>query len=141
MPRHLIISDVHENITALEMALQKAETLGGFEDIWCLGDVVGHHEYEANRDDGANYLACLKLLKAQEGVIIRGNWEQWLLSQDEKRPVSKSGRKHKTLLEKRYRQIDEAGLLHYVKNWPLQKVISNFTRELCFGIMAGQAAE
>lgn len=45
--RVLVLSDIHANLTALETVLANAERtdfLGktGFEQVWCLGDVVGY---------------------------------------------------------------------------------------------------
>ena len=45
--RVLIISDVHANLTALEAVLADASELDflgavGFEEVWCLGDLVGY---------------------------------------------------------------------------------------------------
>ena len=45
--RVLIVSDIHANLTALETVLADAEQLElldtrGFEQVWCLGDIVGY---------------------------------------------------------------------------------------------------
>jgi len=37
--RILVISDIHANLTALEAVLEDA---GGFDGVWCLGDLVGY---------------------------------------------------------------------------------------------------
>ncbi len=37
--RILVISDIHANLTALEAVLEAA---GSYDEIWCLGDIVGY---------------------------------------------------------------------------------------------------
>ena len=39
--RYLVVSDIHANLAALEAVLAEARTLG-FDEIWCLGDLVGY---------------------------------------------------------------------------------------------------
>ena len=40
--RTLIISDVHSNLEALQKVLEDAQRQGGFDTVWCLGDVVDY---------------------------------------------------------------------------------------------------
>ena len=37
----LVISDIHGNLAALETVLKDAQGRG-YDEIWCLGDVVGY---------------------------------------------------------------------------------------------------
>jgi predicted phosphodiesterase len=60
----LIVSDVHANLEALEAVLADARARGGFDQVWCLGDVVGY---------GPDPGACLDLLRQQEMTCIAGN--------------------------------------------------------------------
>ena len=62
--RVLIVSDIHSNIEALEAVLRHAERNGGFERIWCLGDMVGY---------GPDPSACLHRLREFEIVAVAGN--------------------------------------------------------------------
>ena len=39
--RVAVVSDVHSNLHALEAVLAEVDA-GGFDAIWCLGDVVGY---------------------------------------------------------------------------------------------------
>jgi predicted phosphodiesterase len=39
--RLAVISDIHSNLPALEAVLERIEP-GGFDALWCLGDVVGY---------------------------------------------------------------------------------------------------
>ena len=40
--RVLIVSDIHSNIEALDAVISDAGNRGGFDRIWCLGDMVGY---------------------------------------------------------------------------------------------------
>lgn len=40
--RVLVISDVHSNIDALHAVLGHAQREGGFDAVWCTGDIVGY---------------------------------------------------------------------------------------------------
>ena len=60
--RTLIISDVHANLIALEAVLRDAEP---FDQVWCLGDVVGY---------GPNPNECVERIRDLQGVqCIKGN--------------------------------------------------------------------
>lgn len=58
----LIVSDVHGNLEALETVL--AETEGRYDELWCLGDVVGY---------GPDPNACIELLREKNVVSVMGN--------------------------------------------------------------------
>lgn len=62
--RALIVSDIHSNIEALDAVLRHAEVYGGFDRIWCLGDMVGY---------GPDPSACLHRLREFEIVAVAGN--------------------------------------------------------------------
>ncbi len=62
--RTLILSDVHANLEALQSALADAERRGGFQSIWCLGDLVGY---------GPDPVACVELLRQYPLVAVAGN--------------------------------------------------------------------
>jgi diadenosine tetraphosphatase ApaH/serine/threonine PP2A family protein phosphatase len=62
--RVLVIADVHANLAALTAVIEAAGALGGFDKIWCLGDVVGY---------GAEPAECIDLLNSYENVTIAGN--------------------------------------------------------------------
>ena len=62
--RALIISDVHSNLEALQKVLEDAEQRGGFDAVWCLGDVVGY---------GPNPGPCIETLAEQELLCVVGN--------------------------------------------------------------------
>jgi predicted phosphodiesterase len=69
--RVLILSDIHANLTALETVLADAEQLDllgdtGFEQVWCLGDVVGY---------GPDPNECVERLRAfgDDHLCVAGN--------------------------------------------------------------------
>ena len=62
--RALIISDVHSNLEALQRVLEDARKRGGFDVVWCLGDVVGY---------GPNPGPCIEMLAEQELLCVVGN--------------------------------------------------------------------
>jgi predicted phosphodiesterase len=130
MSRHLIVSDVHENIEALKSAVQIArDQHGGFDDIWCLGDVVGYHDGDGYQQirDAENYIECLEFLRDQGALAIRGNWEQWMFTADEGRTPGTDEPRYQKLLISRRAQIENRHLLDYVRSWPLSAKITNFT--------------
>lgn len=57
----LVVSDVHANFTALEAVIQDA---GSFDQIWCLGDLVGY---------GPEPNECIERLRAFDLVCLAGN--------------------------------------------------------------------
>ena len=61
----LILSDIHGNLAALE-AIASAER---FDDVICLGDVVGY---------GPEPAACLRWLRSRDALIVQGNHDRAL---------------------------------------------------------------
>ncbi|MHB0876539.1 MAG: metallophosphoesterase family protein [Anaerolineae bacterium] len=59
--RCLVIADVHANLAAFEAVLMAA---GDFDEIWCLGDIVG---YGPDPDE------CVALLRRYPHVAVAGN--------------------------------------------------------------------
>ena len=62
--RALIVSDVHSNLEALGAVVADAGQLGGFDCVWCLGDMVGY---------GPDPSECLRLLREFDLVAVAGN--------------------------------------------------------------------
>jgi len=62
--RFAILADIHSNLAAFEAVLGDADGRGGFDMIWCLGDVVGY---------GPDPSECIKRLRQFEHVCIAGN--------------------------------------------------------------------
>jgi len=62
--RNLVLADVHSNLEALRAVFQDAEDAGGFDAVWCLGDIVGY---------GPDPGPCIDLLRAQRIIAVAGN--------------------------------------------------------------------
>jgi len=62
--RYAILSDIHANLAAFQAVLEDMETRGGFDEIWCLGDIVGY---------GPEPHACIKLLQQYKNICVAGN--------------------------------------------------------------------
>lgn len=59
--RYLIISDIHANFAAFEAVL---DDVGGFDKIWCLGDMVGY---------GPDPNECIEKLREFDHICVAGN--------------------------------------------------------------------
>jgi predicted phosphodiesterase len=59
--RILLLSDVHANLTALDAVIKDA---GDFEQVWCLGDVVGY---------GPEPNECISRLREFDLICLAGN--------------------------------------------------------------------
>ena len=59
--RILVISDVHSNLTALEAVIKDA---GSFDQVWCLGDIVGY---------GPEPNECISRLREFDLISLAGN--------------------------------------------------------------------
>ena len=62
--RSLIIADLHSNLESFQAILQDARDHGGFDQVWCLGDIVGY---------GPDPGPCIELLRSLPHVAICGN--------------------------------------------------------------------
>ncbi len=64
MERRLVLSDVHGNLAALQAVIRDAQRSGGFDVVWCLGDLVG---YGPHPDE------CVECLRQYPLVGVVGN--------------------------------------------------------------------
>lgn len=62
--RYGILADIHANLAAFKAVLNDLEAKGGFDEIWCLGDMVGY---------GPEPHACLELLLSYDHICVAGN--------------------------------------------------------------------
>ena len=62
--RALILSDIHANLEALRAVIDDANNRGGFDVLWCLGDLLGN---------GPDPVACLKLVQSHSFLAVAGN--------------------------------------------------------------------
>ncbi len=58
-----VVSDVHSNLHALDAVLAEIDA-GGFDELWCLGDVVGY---------GPRPLECIAALHERAALCLGGN--------------------------------------------------------------------
>jgi predicted phosphodiesterase len=59
--RYLVLSDIHANLAALEAVVKHAAP---FDQIWCLGDIVGY---------GPDPNECVGLLRRYDHLCVAGN--------------------------------------------------------------------
>jgi diadenosine tetraphosphatase ApaH/serine/threonine PP2A family protein phosphatase len=69
--RALVVSDIHSNLEALQTVLGDSEAHGGFDTLWCLGDMVGY---------GPDPNECIDLIRSHPHVAIAGNHDLAALS-------------------------------------------------------------
>ena len=62
--RALVVADIHANLKAFEAVLADARSRGGFDVVWCLGDIVGY---------GPQPSECMALLQSLPNVTVAGN--------------------------------------------------------------------
>ena len=62
--RYAILGDIHSNLAAFEAVLRDIEGKGGFDKIWCLGDVVGY---------GPDPCECIERLRQHGHICVAGN--------------------------------------------------------------------
>ena len=68
--RTLIISDVHSNLTALQTVLEDAKP---FNQVWCLGDVIGYGPDPNQCVERIQNLPLLKCVKGNHDAAIIGD--------------------------------------------------------------------
>ncbi len=62
---HLILSDIHSNVEALEAVM--ADAAGRYDSILCLGDLVGY---------GADPNPVTEWVRANTQMVVRGNHDK-----------------------------------------------------------------
>lgn len=60
----MILSDIHSNLEALDAVMDDATSRGGFDSLWCLGDIVGY---------GPDPGPCINILRQHKAVAVAGN--------------------------------------------------------------------
>jgi len=76
--RILVVSDVHANLNALEAVIQDA---GRFDQVWCLGDVVGYGP-EPNECISRLREFDLTCLAGNHDLAVAGRLPLWQFTQD-----------------------------------------------------------
>ena len=72
--RTLIISDIHANLTALEAVLEDAAP---FDQVWCLGDLVGYGPDPNQCIERIRVLPGLRCVKGNHDAAILGEIDTW----------------------------------------------------------------
>ena len=62
--RYAILADIHSNLSAFKAVIDDLNSRGGFQRIWCLGDVVGY---------GPEPHECIRLLNEYDNLCVAGN--------------------------------------------------------------------
>jgi predicted phosphodiesterase len=101
----LVISDIHSNLTALEAVLKDA---GSYDEVWCLGDVIGY---------GPDPNQCVEVVRDLPGLVcLRGNHDSAVTGLAEKGKFNPTAQEALEWTEKELR----AGNLTYMKELPSQ---------------------
>ncbi len=109
--RCLLLSDIHSNLVAFEAVLADA---GSFDQIWCLGDVIGY---------GPQPNECIERLRSLPHVCVAGNHDWAAIGELDVSDFNPDA--SRACLWTR-RQLT-AGNLAYVKNLPERITQGDFT--------------
>lgn len=107
--RHLIISDIHGDWFGLETIESQAQTLGGYDDIWFLGDVLGYCTV-------VEALDCLEWLTDRRATCIKGNWEWWITTPN--KDALDPTRRLRLNSIRQYREILPDDVMELIIGWP-----------------------
>ncbi len=80
--RVAVISDIHSNLPALEMVVEKIKSLG-VESVHCLGDIVGY---------GADPGECIAIIRDLCDIVIAGNHDWGAVGKTDLSKFNKSAR-------------------------------------------------
>jgi diadenosine tetraphosphatase ApaH/serine/threonine PP2A family protein phosphatase len=109
--RCLVLSDIHSNLEAFQAVLDDA---GPFDEVWCLGDVVGY---------GPDPNGCVELLQSLPHLCIAGNHDWATLGKLDLRDFNPDARDAN--LWNRQQLTPEN--LSYLDNLPEKLVAGDFT--------------
>ncbi len=62
--RYAILGDIHGNLAAFKAVFRDMELKGGWDKVWCLGDIVGY---------GPEPRECIELLRQYDHLCVAGN--------------------------------------------------------------------
>ena len=110
--KHLIFSDLHEDHEALLCMLDAAEQMGGYDDIWFLGDALGKRDESSK----GSPIECLQFLQQYVKICVIGNWEGWLRQPEKDDDPSSFQYKWAPLLKSLREQLPPE-LMEFVYGW------------------------
>lgn len=121
----MVISDLHENCTALTRFIRTAEkTRGGLEDIWLLGDLFGHGDDATGEEDlTQSVLDSFQNLEKTAALMVQGNWEYWL-THPERDEENKDQGKYRSQLAQRRELLGKRGSNKAL----LERIVQNTVR-------------
>lgn len=82
--RTLILSDIHANLTALEAVLADAAP---FDQVWCLGDIVGYGPDPNECVERVKALPNLECVKGNHDAAILGEIDTWAFNDDARKSL------------------------------------------------------
>lgn len=114
MTKHLIISDIHQDDRGLASLLKNAKE---YDQIWCLGDIVGHGDYVEHKYSGykGNALTCYQMLMHCKAQCIIGNWEGWLLQPEKDHETTAHQHKYCNELQQARTILDVNGITEWIR--------------------------
>ena len=113
--RHLIISDIHANLTAFQTVLEDAGELHeNFDDVWCLGDVVGY---------GPDPNECCELLRQFPHLCLAGNHDWAALGRLDVRTFNADARKAVAWTQQALTPENR----QYLEDLPISFVLGDYT--------------
>jgi len=112
MPRILILSDIHSNLTALKTVL---DTVGHVDEVWCLGDLVGY---------GPDPNECIALVRELPKLqCIKGNHDAAALDEVDQQTFN-----HEASLAITWTKRNlNASSLNFLQNLPDRLVLGEVT--------------
>jgi predicted phosphodiesterase len=122
--RRLLLSDIHSNMEALDVCMEKARH-AGFDRIFCCGDVVGY---------GPQPNEAISTLREERAVTIRGNHDRVASGQDEPSDFNM----HAARAALWTRDVLTATSREYLRNLPLGPLDIGDDGELVHGAVTGE---
>ena len=127
MTKYLVMSDIHQDDRGLATLLKNARE---YDEIWCLGDVVGHEDYVEHKYPGykGNAQICYEMLRHWNAQCIIGNWEGWLLQAEKDNDTLAHQHKYIHELQQARSVLLENGITEWIRTtWHLSLAFDVFT--------------
>ena len=112
--RYAILGDIHANLTAFKAVLEDIEESGGFDEIWCLGDIVGY---------GPEPHACIEILQQYRHVCVAGNHDWASIGKIDTSNFNPDAARADEWTAQQLTTYD----VNYLKNLPVKLTLGDFT--------------